>query len=162
MPKRKSYTADFKLDVIKFAKDHGNRAAGREYSGSEKNVHDWRLEEEELKKMNPRKRAHRGRKARWPNLEENLANWVRSQHDSNRAVSTVAIKLKARIIATEMNIVDFSGGSVNWIYKFMKWNNLAVRARTTVGQKLPDDWENKLAVFHTFVLNGKNPIEIVR
>jgi len=160
MPKRKSYTADFKLDVIKFAKDHGNRAAGREYSCNEKNVRDWRLEEEELKKMNPRKRARRGRKARWPNLEENLANWVRSQRDSNRAVSTVAIKLKARIIATEMNIADFSGGSVNWIYKFMKRNNLTVRARTTVGQKLPDDWENKLAVFHTFVLKEKTELKL--
>ena len=79
MPKRKSYTANFKLDVIKFAKEHGNRAAGREFSCNEKNVRDWRLEEEELKKMNPWKRARRGRKARWPNLEENFANWyVRS------------------------------------------------------------------------------------
>src|SRR6218665_3225199 len=111
--------------------------------------------------MNPRKRAHRGRKARWPNLEENLANWyVRSQRDSNRAVSTVAIKLKARIIATEMNIADFSKGSVNWIYKFMKRNNLAIRARTTVGQKLPDDWENKLVVFHIFVLNEETELKL--
>jgi len=47
------------------------------------------------------------------------------------------IKLKARIIATEMKIADFRGGSTNWIYKFMKRNNLAVRARTTVGQMLP-------------------------
>ena len=49
--------------------------------------------------MNPRKRARQGRKTRWPNLEENLANWVQSQRESNRAVSTISIKLKARIIA---------------------------------------------------------------
>ena len=91
MPKRKSYTADFKLDVIKFAKERGNRAAGREFGCSEKNVRDWRLDEEEIKKMNPRKRARRGRNARWPNLEENLANWVRLQRDSNRAVCNVTV-----------------------------------------------------------------------
>ena len=38
--------------------------------------------------MNPRKRACRGKNARWPNLDENLANWVLSQRDSNRAVSS--------------------------------------------------------------------------
>ena len=114
MPKRKSYTADFKLDVIRFAKERGNRAAGREFGCSEKNVHDWRLDEEEIKKMNPRKRARRGRNARWPNFEENLANWVCLQRDSNRAVSTIAIKLKARIIATEMKITDFGAVSTGF------------------------------------------------
>ncbi|KAL3867384.1 hypothetical protein ACJMK2_044592 [Sinanodonta woodiana] len=118
MPKRKSYTADFKLDVIKFANGRSNKAAGREFGCSENNVRDWRLDEEEIKKMNPRKRARRGKNARWPNLEENLANWVLSHRDSNRAVSTIAIKLKARIIATEMKITDF-GGCANWLFKFM-------------------------------------------
>ena len=108
MPKRKSYTADFKLDVIKFAKEHGSRAAGREFSCSEKNVRDWTdWRKEELNKMNPRKRACRGRKARWLNLDENLANWA--QRESNRAISTISIKLKARIIATEMKMEDISG-----------------------------------------------------
>lgn len=72
-------------------------------------------------------------------MEENLASWVHSQRENNGAVSTVPIKLKARLLATEMKIEDFRGGSANWIYKFMKCNNRAVRIRTTVGQKLPAD-----------------------
>lgn len=86
-------------------------------------------------------------------MEENLAEWVRSQRDNNHAVSTVAIKLKARLLATEMKIEDFRGGSANWVFKFMKRNNLAVRIRKTVGQKLPPDWEQKLHDFHSFVQN---------
>ena len=86
MSKRKSYTADFKLNAIKFAKEKGNRAAGRQFNCSEKNIRDWRKEEDELQTMNPRKRCKRGRTAKWLNLEENLATWVRAQRDNNRAV----------------------------------------------------------------------------
>ena len=88
---------------------------------------------------------------KWLNLEENLSTWVRAQRDNNRAVSTVAIKLKAKVMASEMKIEDFPDGCVNWVYKFMKRNQLMVRARTTVGQKLTDNWEHKLSSFHTFI-----------
>ncbi|GFW43154.1 hypothetical protein TNCV_2439461 [Trichonephila clavipes] len=57
--------------------------------------------------------------------------------------------MKARVIAREMNIVNFSGGST-WCYRFMKRNNLVVRSRSTVGQKLPDDWEKQSDDFLTF------------
>lgn len=93
-------------------------------------------------------------------MEENLASWVRSQRENNRAVSTVAIKLKARLLATEMKLEDFRGGSANWIYKFMKCNNLAVRIRTTVGQKLPQDWEQKMDDFHEFVQKERDQLQL--
>ncbi|GFW45265.1 pogo transposable element with KRAB domain [Trichonephila clavipes] len=47
-----------------------------------------------------------------------------------------------------MNIVNFSGGPM-WCYRFMKRNNLVVRSRSTVGQKLPDDWGKKSDNFLT-------------
>ena len=151
MPKRKSYTAEFKLSVVKHAKEHGNRVAGREFLVDEKSVRVWRKEEGELDKMNPRKRARRGKSARWPNLEVNLAAWVLAQRETNRAVSTVAIRSKAKLLAREMKIDSFTGGSSNWVFKFMRRNKLSVRARTTAGQRLPDEWEKKMEDFQTFV-----------
>lgn len=150
MPKRKSYTSDFKLTVITFAKEKGNRAAGREFSVDEKSIREWRKDEDNLASLHPRKRARRGRVAKWPNLEANLKQWILTQRQTNRSVSTVAIKLKARLMAAEMHITDFKGG-VNWVFKFMKRNGLSVRARTTVGQRLPDEWETKLKDFKEFV-----------
>uniref|UniRef100_K7FYY8 DDE-1 domain-containing protein n=1 Tax=Pelodiscus sinensis TaxID=13735 RepID=K7FYY8_PELSI len=144
---RKSYTADFKRSVVTYAKENGNRAAGRKFSINEKSVHEWRKEEAEIEKLNPHKRAHPGKKAKWPNLEKNLVKWVLAQRESQHAVSTVAIKLKVRLMAMEMKIDDFRRGSGNRLYKF----NLSVRERTSVGQWLPDEWEKKMDDFKDFV-----------
>ena len=119
----------------------------------ETSVREWRKDEKELEKLNPRKRARRGGKPKWPHLEDSLAKWILAQRESNRAVSTVAIKSKARLLAHERKIDGFIGGSYNWVYKFMRRNNLSVRARTTVGQRLPEDWEQKVDDFRTFVHN---------
>ena len=49
---RKSFTTNFKLEVIKYAEEHGNRAAGRRFIVNEKNIRDWRKVEPLLKVMN--------------------------------------------------------------------------------------------------------------
>ena len=67
------------------------------------------------------------------------------------AVSTVAIETKARLLAHGMKIEDFNGRSYNWVYKVMRQNNLSIRAWTSVGQRLLEDWETKLEDFRTFV-----------
>lgn len=154
-PPRKSYTAKHKLEIINYAKEHGNRAAGRQYGVGEASVRDWKKAEEELKISKPQKRASRGHSAKWPILEENLASWVRAQRDAGSAVSTVNIRMKAQTIATEMNIMNFKGNP-SWIFKFMKRNQLSVRVRTTVGQKLPEDWEEKISNFRDFVAKEIN------
>lgn len=41
-----------------------------------------------------------------------------------------------------MKINEFKG-SFNWVYKFMKRNNLSMITKTETGQKLPNDWELK-------------------
>lgn len=150
MPRRKSYTADFKLSAIAHAEVHGNRATGRQFNIDESVIRGWRKEKGTLEKMNPRKRARRGPKAKWPHLEADLKQWIVAQRDNNRPVSTVAIKLKAKLMAAEKHIDDFKGG-VHWVYKFMKRNQLSVRTRTTVGKSLPENWEKKTDDFREFV-----------
>lgn len=49
-----------------------------------------------------------------------------------------------------MNVADFVGGP-SWCFRFMRWHQLAIRARTTVCQKLPDDFKEKMASFQAFV-----------
>jgi hypothetical protein len=51
--KRYSYDAVYKLKVIAYAEDHGNRAAERHFGPPpiEKTIRDWWASKEELKKM---------------------------------------------------------------------------------------------------------------
>ncbi|XP_046917398.2 uncharacterized protein LOC124497764 [Dermatophagoides farinae] len=60
--KRMSYTAEFKLKVIKYAKIHGNRASSRYFNINEKCIRDWRKRENELRRMPKYKRSNRGTK----------------------------------------------------------------------------------------------------
>ena len=47
--------------------------------------------------MNQNKRARRGRKEYWPELEKDLKIWIVNQGKDGRQVSTVAIKFIAKI-----------------------------------------------------------------
>lgn len=148
---RKSYTAKFKLSVVAYATEHGNRAAGREFNVSEKIVRDWRKAGNLLRSMKGTKKADRGKKARWPQLEDRLRTWILEQRAGGRGLSTVQVRLKAVTIAKDMNVVNFTGGP-SWCFRFMRRNHLSIRARTTMCQKLPDDFQQKLHSFREFVL----------
>lgn len=126
--KRRSYCADFKLQVVKYAAEHGNRAAERSFGVNEKLVRDWRKAEEALSTMRRSKRANRGLKARWPQLEEHVHRWVLDQRAAGRGLSTAQMRLHAQLVAKAMNIRDFAGGP-SWCYRFMQRNRLSMRAR---------------------------------
>jgi transposase-like protein len=46
---RKSYTAMFKLEVVNFVKEKGNREAARKFNVGETSVWEWRKEEAAIK-----------------------------------------------------------------------------------------------------------------
>ena len=55
------YNAVFKLMVVEFAEEYGNRTAEREYTISEKVVRDWRKAKESLLDMPKTKKARQGK-----------------------------------------------------------------------------------------------------
>ncbi|GFU30538.1 pogo transposable element with KRAB domain [Trichonephila clavipes] len=147
--KRVSYTADFKLNAVEKANEVENREAARFFNVNESNIRLWRRNKTNFENCDRRKRADRRGKPHWPELEAEINKWILKERDDGKAVWTVSIRMKARVIAREMNIVNFSGGPT-WCYRFMKRNNLVVRSHSTVGQKLPDDWGKKSDDFLTF------------
>ena len=73
MPRR-SYTAVFKLQVISYAEEHGDRAAGRKFDVDESNVRKWRRNKEDIKKMPSMKKARRGKRPNILNLKKLCLN----------------------------------------------------------------------------------------
>lgn len=149
---RRSYTAGFKLEVITYAEENGgNMAAQRKFGVSEKLVRDWRKQKDALHQTKKTTKAFRGRTAYWPDLENQLENFVMEQRSSCRAVSTVQLRLKALEMSKTMKIQNFKANP-SWCYRFMKRKGLAMRQRTTLAQHLPADHIEKIASFRQFVL----------
>ncbi|KAL6491395.1 hypothetical protein MHYP_G00017400 [Metynnis hypsauchen] len=147
--KRHAYEAHFKLQAISYAAVHGNRAAARQFSVNESMVRKWRKQENELRQVKKSRQSFRGNNARWPQLEDQLEQWISEQRTAGRSVSTVTIRLKATTIAQEIKLENFQGGP-SWCFRFMKRRHLSIRARTTVAQRLPADYEEQLAIFRAY------------
>ncbi|GFX68382.1 HTH CENPB-type domain-containing protein [Trichonephila clavipes] len=124
--KRVSYSADFKLNAVEKANEVGNGEAARFFNVDESNIRLWRRNKTNFENYDRRKRADRRGKPHWPELEAEINKWILKERDDGKAASTVSIRMKARVIAREMNIVNFSGGPT-WCYWFMKRNNLVVQ-----------------------------------
>ena len=146
------YTAKFKLQVVKFAQESNNCAASQEYGVNEKLVRDWRKHIEKLKCIPSNKCSNRGKRCQWPELEDKLVNWIEDQQQFGYIVTRNMIRIKARAMIDELNIAGFQASN-NWCTRFLHRNNLALRQKTKIAQKLPGDLEEKIVNFHRFVLN---------
>jgi hypothetical protein len=117
-------------------------------------IRTWRKQEQQLKEANPNNRnLHRGT-ANWPELEEELKTWILDQRRPGITVSTEMIIHRARLLAMDRNIIDFTG-SPSWCFRFMKINNLCMQAKTKISQNLPAEYEDKIVEFHRFVINAR-------
>ncbi|GFU86480.1 uncharacterized protein TNCV_1418321 [Trichonephila clavipes] len=95
--KRVSYTADFKLNAVEKANEVGNREAARLFNVDESNIRLWRRNKTNFENCDRRKRADRRGKPHWPELEEEINKWILKERDDGKAVSTVNIRMKARV-----------------------------------------------------------------
>ena len=102
--------------------------------------------------MKKTKKSLRWHKARWPQLEDQLEQWVVEQRAASRSVSTVTVRMKATALAQDMNINNFRSGP-SWCFRFMRRRNLSIRTRTTVSQLLPKDYQEKLVTFRAYCKN---------
>ena len=147
-----SYTGAYKLRVVSYAVDHGNRAAGKKFAVDESCVRRWRAQRETLLKMPRHKRANRYGATHYPELEKELAIWVAEKRQAGGAVSTNVICLKAKLIAQKSGLGEKFRATKSWCYRFMERQGFSVRRRTTVAQKLPKDYEDKLVNFQRFII----------
>ncbi|XP_078244344.1 uncharacterized protein LOC110070281 isoform X2 [Pogona vitticeps] len=161
--KRLAYEIPFKLEVVQYAKEHGNRAAERHFGPhpSEKMIREWRKQEDRLQKADKSKHTFRGAAAKWPQLEMDVKEWIIRQQNNGFSVSANMIIFEAKRISIEKGIQDFTG-SLSWCYRFMRRCGLATRAKTRIAPKLPKGYESKFLSFHKFVIDArkKNGFEI--
>lgn len=150
--RRVSYTAKQKLCILRSANEHGMRAAARLYGVDESNVRRWRKQKDELITCERTRKNFRGRRCFYPELEKYLATFVQELRANGKPVTRGMIMLKARAHASDFDAGPDFKASAGWCDKFMKRNGLALRRRTTICQKLPPQYEERLVSFQRHVI----------
>ena len=87
-------------------------------------------------------------------LEDKLVRWIEEQRQSGSIVSRNMIPIKVLAMTDELNITGFHASN-NWCAKFLRRNNLTLRQKTKIAQRLPENLEEKVVDFHHFVINSR-------
>ena len=111
----------------------------------------WQSQREKLLKTPRNKRALRYRSALYPDLEKEVAAWITEKRNAATGVSTTVICLKAKSVAQNLGLHQFKASRC-WCYRFMDGYGFSITRRTTVAQKLPQDYEEKLIRFQRYVM----------
>lgn len=154
MHPRRSYTVKEKLKIVRFAETEGNRQAARHFTINECNIRLWRRTKSTLERMYKFKRSNRGRCAAYPKLEEILLEWVIGRRRGGIGVSCTEIRIEALKLKKkeELQISTTFKASYGWGRRFMERNGLSICRRTTISQRLPADYEEKLLNFQKYVI----------
>lgn len=132
-PKRRSYDADFKLEVVAYAARTSKNEASRRYMVDRKRIQDWTKQKDALQaSLHTGVRRKRleggGRKAQHPVIEEQLADWVRSRWAEKETVTREMIKREARRLHQESSGVDPFSASEGWLCRFMQRHEISLRS----------------------------------
>ena len=152
MPRQTTYTVKEKIRAVLFTEAHGHRACARHFDIDESMVRRWRKQKVELsKKKVASKSLHAGPEPRWNELERKVFEWIEKNRQDGIGLSGTMIRLKAKVLAKEMNAVSFNA-TVSWCYRFMKRHSLVIRPKTHLCQRLPDEFEEKILSFQRNVI----------
>ena len=150
---RKAYTTKVKLKIVSFAESEGNHAAARHFSISECNVRRWRNAKCSLLCMSKKKMNDRGRRCFYPALEEAVLQWVKDRRMQGISVSSTEIRVTALVLKPKFSEIPTSfKASYGWVQRFMARQDLSIRRRTTICQRLPADYEEKLTGFQRYII----------
>ena len=116
---RVSYTAKQKLMMVKFAEEHGNRAAERRFDVCESNIRSWRKLKNRLEALPEDKMADRGSGALYPELESVMSAFIKEKQFRCEPASFQDIKNHAQEIGKMLQLSAFRA-SDTWVYAFMR------------------------------------------
>ena len=131
-PKRCSYTASFKLAVLRHSKEHGKHAAERKYGVCTKMIRRWADQEEDLESMPRAKKANRKGQCLYPDMEKALTSWIVDMRQQGFAVSREFVRYKALELSKHAPSGFDRLPSHHWCDLFLRRQLLCLRARTKV------------------------------
>lgn len=151
--KRIHYNAAFKRKVIVYAEEHGNRAAGRKFDINEVNIRRWRNNRNALFSCKATTKCFRGpKKGRYPEIDEAVLQFVVEGRAKGLPITREKIQFKALESFKTLGMDGNFKATRGWCERFMRRVGLSLRRRTSICQKLPSDFEQKLLNFQRHVI----------
>ena len=147
--KRKCYDATYKLVVVSRTDQLSMRATAKEFGIDEKQVREWCRQKPELMKMcaeggRKRKRCSGGgMRPLYSVQEEAVAQRILHLRELHLRVLRKDISVFAKEEITDPTF----HASAGWVARIMKRWGFVIRQKTSVGQHLPQDLEEKVANF---------------
>ncbi|KAH7711055.1 pogo transposable element with KRAB domain-like protein [Aphelenchoides avenae] len=163
--KKKEYSVKRKLQVVDWAIANRNnngahagkpnvRGAARQFGVPPKNVRRWLAQAAKLKErkeMKGGKTARNlpggGRPIKDKDFEKELNDWVKEGRQGRYKVTRDLIVARAKQLQEKLPAERRLNLSHGWLEKFMKRNNWTLRAPTSVAQKPPADYQDKVVKF---------------
>lgn len=138
MARRKSYSREFKLEVVCFYQSSNLLRTTKHFELNSKTVLRWVKQEKTLILSRCKsKRVSGSRKAMWPKLEDRLAKEIEVQRQKGLRVKKWWVISRAKKLKQEMDPshpLTFSGG---WFANFINRNGLSYRETTSIAQTPP-------------------------
>ena len=152
---RRCYSANFKLMVIREAEAQNNSFAAKKFSVTECNIRRWRQQKNALQIAPSSRKSFRGpKKGQYEELDNQIAQYIDEMRSQGYPVTREVICMKAVEIAKNLKIPEGSfKASIGWCRRMMKRFDLSLRRRTTLAQKLPRDFEEKLLSFQRHIIS---------
>lgn len=93
---------------------------------------------------------------KFSDVDKEVLVWVQETRNNGYSVSHEMLQIKAREIAKNKGIDgnEFKA-SRGWAVRFMRRNNLSLRMRTSLCQRLPEEYTHKVIKFQQFVLRQR-------
>ena len=97
-------------------------------------------------------KVNRGTDPSFSDMEKELLNFGVGVITSEVMLCALSLVGKHRFQYPDISHFKASPG---WCYRFMARHNLSVRRRTTIAQRLPGDYEDKLLNYQRFIINQR-------
>uniref|UniRef100_A0A8R1I340 HTH CENPB-type domain-containing protein n=1 Tax=Caenorhabditis japonica TaxID=281687 RepID=A0A8R1I340_CAEJA len=150
--RRKNYTLDFKKRVADFAFKTDNQRAADKYGVPRQCIQKWKAIRDELDSetvnygSSKKKRLEGGgRHVANTDFDNELAEWVTRQRANKLRVTRSAICIRARQLSIDLKV------SNGWLESFLNRHRFVSRRPTTVCQKAPDEYIDKIIDFFLYV-----------
>ncbi|PNF30294.1 hypothetical protein B7P43_G15027, partial [Cryptotermes secundus] len=174
MKQRRFYDTAVKKEIILYAEEHGNRAAGRAFDISESCIRLWRKHKAEI--FSPtaepkivitgpvqtwsvpaakRKVVITGPVRSWyDQIEEALCAFINEQKENGNIIPLELVQLRAHDIAMSLNIplAQFEA-TCTWLKRFIIQKSFSIHCKVSAVNKMSDEFEKKLMKYRQFIVH---------